>query len=43
MPALAQIAGYFLFFILNGKFKGMFNYFYPKLHAVKRLVTGKHL
>jgi radical SAM superfamily enzyme YgiQ (UPF0313 family) len=38
-----QIVGYLLFFILNGKFKGMFNYVYPKLHAVRRLVSGKAL
>ena len=38
-----QIVGYFLFFVLNGKFSGMFNYFLPKLKAVKRLLLNQKL
>lgn len=40
---LYQIAGYLLFFVLNGKFKGMFDYMYPKLKAIKRLISNRGL
>lgn len=38
-----QITGYLLFFVLNGRIKGMFNYFAPKFKAVFRLIIGKKL
>lgn len=40
---LYQIIGYLLFFVLNGKFKGMIDYVYPKLTAIKRLVLNRQL
>lgn len=38
-----QIVGYFLFFVLNGKFKGMYDYMLPKMNAIKRLVLNRKL
>jgi radical SAM superfamily enzyme YgiQ (UPF0313 family) len=38
-----QVVGYILFFVLNGKFIGLFRYFRPKLHAAFRVIIGKGL
>ncbi|MBZ0264536.1 B12-binding domain-containing radical SAM protein [bacterium] len=38
-----QIIGYLSFFLMNGKFRGMFNYLKPKIGAVVRLLSGKGL
>ena len=38
-----QIIGNLLFYILNGKFPGLFNYLKPKIKAVFRLLLGKKL
>jgi anaerobic magnesium-protoporphyrin IX monomethyl ester cyclase len=38
-----QIIGYLLFFALNGKIKGMFDYMFPKLKAIKHLVLNRQL
>jgi len=38
-----QVIGYLLFFIVNGKLRGMVEYFAPKLRAVFRILRGKRL
>ena len=38
-----QILGYLLFFVGNAKFRGMITYFFPKVKAVVRILTGRHL
>ncbi len=38
-----QVIGYLLFFVLNGKFRGMFTYFAPKARAVLRILAGRRL
>jgi anaerobic magnesium-protoporphyrin IX monomethyl ester cyclase len=38
-----QIIGNLLFYILNGKFVGLYNYLSPKIKAVIRLLLGKKL
>jgi radical SAM superfamily enzyme YgiQ (UPF0313 family) len=38
-----QIIGNLLFYILNGKFIGLYNYLRPKIKAVFRLLSGKKL
>jgi radical SAM superfamily enzyme YgiQ (UPF0313 family) len=40
---LYQIAGNLLFYVLNGRFLGMFNYLKPKFKAILRLLAGKTL
>ncbi len=38
-----QVLGYMAFFLLNGKFKGMYEYFKPKAKAALRVISGKGL
>lgn len=38
-----QVIGYLAFFLLNGKIKGIFRYFSPKIRAAIRVILGRSL